>query len=69
MTERLISPAFLVVLSSKPYGVAPIIVIFAGLAVLLILVKPYKGCRKNYRPMANYIITIIIAGIFMGIGL
>jgi hypothetical protein len=68
MIERLLSPACLVVLSAQSYGTAPILVIFAGLAVLLVLMNPYKGSRKNYRPMANYIITVLIAGIFLGIG-
>ena len=67
MIERILSPAFLVVLSSKPYGTAPVIAIYVGLGVVLLSVRPYKGKRKNYRPVANCLIAVMISGILLGI--
>lgn len=68
MAERFLSPACLVVLSSKSYGTAPILIFSIALTVLLAFIKPYKGDRKNYRPIANCLIMTLIAGIFLGIG-
>jgi peptidoglycan/LPS O-acetylase OafA/YrhL len=67
MTERLVSPAALVILSSKSYGTAPIAAIYAALLVLLLVAKPYKGSFKNLRPIANSIIVILVAIIFLAI--
>ena len=67
MIERIISPAFLVVLSSKAYGTAPIIAIYATLIIIVLKVRPYKGKKSNYRPLTNYLIMVIIAGILLGI--
>ena len=67
MIERIISPAFLVILSSKSYGTAPIIAIYLTLIVVLLVVRPYKGARKNYRPFANYLIAVMVSGILLGI--
>lgn len=68
MAERLLSPAFLVMLSSKSYALVPIIITYTGLGVLVMAAKPYKEKSKNYRPLANYIIIILICCIFIGIG-
>jgi hypothetical protein len=57
----------LAILSSKSYGTAPILVIYAALIILLLIVKPYKGPRKNFRPVANSIIMIMVSGIFLAI--
>lgn len=38
------------------------------MAVLVMLTKPYKERIKNYRPLANYAITILVLGIYIGIG-
>ena len=65
MGERLLSPAFLAALSSKPLGTAPVMVLQAALIVLLLLIRPYKGSKKNFRPLANYAITVIVAGILL----
>ena len=65
MGERLLSPAFLAMLSSKPLGTAPVMVLQAALVVLLLLIRPYKGSKKNFRPLANYAITVIVAGILL----
>ena len=65
MGERLLSPAFLAMLSSKPLGTAPVMVLQAALIVLLLLIRPYKGSKKNFRPLANYAITVIVAGILL----
>ena len=67
MGERLLSPAFLAMLSSKPLGTAPVMVLQAALIVLLLLIRPYKGSKKNFRPLANYSIMIVVAGILLGI--
>lgn len=65
MGERLLSPAFLAMLSSKPLGTAPVMALQAALIVLLLLIRPYKGSKKNFRPLANYAITVIVAGILL----
>ena len=67
MIERIIAPGCLVALSSKSYGTAPVIVLYLALAVVLCSTRPYKGSKKNFRPMANYIIMIVIAGILLAI--
>ena len=67
MIEKILSPAFLVILSSKSYGTAPIIALYVVLMIIVLKVNPYQGKRKNYRPVANYLIMIIIAGILLGI--
>ena len=67
MGERLLSPVFLAALSSQPFGTAPVMALQATLIVLLLLVRPYKGSKKNFRPLANHAIAVIIAGILLGI--
>ena len=41
--------------------------LYLALAVVLCSTRPYKGSKKNFRPMANYIIMIVIAGILLAI--
>ena len=65
MAERFVCPAALVVLSSKFYGTVPIIAIYAALLVILFIVRPYNGARKNFRPVANSIVVILVSGIFL----
>lgn len=55
-------------LSSKAYAPIPIIGVYVGMGVILLVTQPYKGSRNNYRPFANYLITILVAAIFVGIG-
>ena len=69
MVERIVSPAALVILSSKFYGTAPIIAIYTVLLVLLLIVRPYKGARKNFRPVANSIVLILVSSIFFATAL
>ena len=69
MGERLLSPACLVALSSKSYGTVPVIALYVALIIILLLVRPYKGSKKNFRPLANYLIMVIVAGILMGIAI
>lgn len=66
--ERVISPAILAIAVAKGYGNAPIIGINALLAVLILVKSPYKGDKKNYRPFTNYIINMLIQGIYLGVG-
>jgi len=51
----------------KIYGNAAIIGIYALLGILLVVKKPYKGEKQNYRPFANYLIVVLIQGIYMGV--
>ena len=67
MVERILSPAFLVILSSQAFGTVPIIVIYLALAAILLKTRPYKGTKANYRPLANYSIVFLISLIMLGI--
>ncbi len=63
--ERLIVPATLVQLGSKIYTPAIIIGIYVLLGILVLVKRPYKGEKQNIRPFANYVIVIVVEGIFM----
>ena len=52
---------------SQSYGTVPIMLFYLVLTVIVCKSSPYKGNKKNYRPVANYLIMMVIAGIIMGI--
>ena len=47
-------------LVGMPYGNAPIIAIYAVLGIVIGVKQPYKGDKKNYRPIANCLIVVVI---------
>ena len=65
----MIVPAILVQLGSKVYTPATIIGIYVLLGVIVLVKRPYKGEKQNIRPFANYVIIILIEGIFMIVNL
>lgn len=58
--ERIIVPGILMTLASLSYGNAPIIVIYGVIAIVIGIKQPYRGDKKNYRPIANCLIVVII---------
>ena len=65
----MIIPAVLVQFGSKIYTSAAIIGIYVLLGVLIIVKRPYKGDKQNIRPFANYVIVILIEGIYILVNL
>lgn len=53
----------------KIYTAATIIGIYVLLGILVIVKRPYKGDKQNIRPFANYLIVVIIEGIFLLVNL
>lgn len=51
----------------KSYGNALIIAIYALMAVLVLVKQPYKGEKQNYRPFLNYIIVILVQGVYLAV--
>lgn len=54
---------------SKSYGNAAIIGLYAAMGTLIVVKQPYKGDKKNYRPVANYLIAILIQLIYLIVGI
>jgi len=65
----MVVPAILVQMVDKTYGNAAVIGIYVLLGVLLLVKKPYKGDRQNYRPFANYLVVVMIQGVYLGVDL
>ncbi len=48
------------VFAGKSYGNAAIMGIYAVLLAVIAKKQPYKGERKNYRPIANCLIVVVV---------
>jgi len=55
-------------LVTKSYSNCALIGLYLFIGAIILLKQPYKGDRKNYRPVANYLIAIAIQGIYMIVG-
>jgi hypothetical protein len=66
MVERIASPCLLVTFVAKTYGNVPVIVLYLFLTIYLLKVGPYLGKGKNCRPLANYVIVMLVSLIYVG---
>ena len=67
--ERVIMAAMMVMIAGQSLGNAAVIGIYLILGVVILVKQPYVGERKNYRPIANCLIVIVIEGVFLGAGM
>jgi hypothetical protein len=68
MAERLLAPAALVMLASQPYSNAVVLAVYLVLLIVILKAQPYVGERKNWRPVANCLIVMVIEGVYLGTG-